>query len=268
MPDGYIKTSEEIKIMAEGGKLLGRILKDALRKAEPGLSTLEIDGWIDKGIASAGGAPSFKLVPRYLWASCTGLNDEIVHSIPKKDRIIKEGDLLKIDLGMLWKGFHTDLAWTVVVGNKAKKQPASTQRGEQSNKERFLEAGQKALEEAKKVAKAGNRVGHISQKIQEIIETAGYHPVEVLTGHGIGRRLHEDPLIPGVLKGSLEKTPILREGMTIAIEIIYNQGRGEAVLGNDGWTVSSKDGKISGLFENTIAVTDREPLILAGGFLC
>ncbi len=258
MPDGNIKTSEEIKIMAEGGKLLSHILKDVLKRIEVGLSTLEIDCWIDKEIISAGGAPSFKLVPRYHWASCIGLNDEVVHSIPKKNRIIKEGDLLKIDLGMLWKGFQSDLAWTVLVSGKE----AIRQLAEQSSKEDFLLAGKKALKEAIKVARNGNRVGHISQKIQEVIETAGYHPVEALTGHGIGRKMHEDPLIPGVLKGNLEKTPILTAGMTIAIEIIYSKGEGEIVLENDGWTVSTKDGKISGLFENTIAVTNGEPLAL------
>jgi len=208
---------------------------------------LEIDRWIDEGIAFVGGTPSFKLVPRYHWASCVGLNDEVVHSIPKENKIIKKGDLLKIDLGMLWRGFQSDMAWTIKV-------PSGT--------DPFLEAGKKALKEAIKVARAGNRVGHISQKIQEVIETAGYRPVEALTGHGIGRKMHEDPLIPGVLKGKLEETPLLRSGMTIAIEVIYNQGEEKIVLENDGWTVSTKDGKISGLFENTIAITNSEPLAL------
>ncbi|MGB9637400.1 MAG: M24 family metallopeptidase, partial [Microgenomates group bacterium] len=120
----------------------------------------------------------------------------------------------------------------------------------------------KALEQAIKVALPGNRVGHISQKIQEIIEGAGYYPVPVLTGHGIGRKLHEEPFVPGVLFEKIEKTPALVVGMTLAIEIIYGLGTGEVVLKNDGWTVCTKDGKIAGLFEKTIAITENGPLIL------
>jgi len=246
------KTPAEIKIMAEGGKRLGRVLDDVFIKIRPGLSTLEIDSWIENGILAAGGAPSFKLVPRYHWASCIGVNTEVVHSIPKKEKVIKEGDLVKIDLGMLWQGFNTDLSWTVIV--------QSTECKVQSTK--FLEAGEKALAEAIKVAKLGNRIGHISQKIQEIIEKAGFRSVEALTGHGIGLKLHEEPMVPGVLKGSLEKTIELKLGMTLAIEVIYAEKSPEIVLENDGWTISTRDGKMSGLFEKTIAITGEGPLIL------
>lgn len=257
MPKISIKSPEEISIMAEGGKILGTILTEVLDKIETGLSTFEIDCWIDNKIVQAGGEPSFKLVPRYHWASCIGLNDEVVHGIPSKDKILKEEDLLKIDLGMLWKGFHTDLSWTILVESKEIK--PSIQNDE---KVRFIASGEKALVEAIKVAKEGNRIGHISQKIQEIIESQGYHPVEILTGHGIGRKLHEEPLIPGVLCQALELTPKLVPGMALAIEVIYNQGNPEVVLENDGWTVSTKDGKMAGLFEKTIAITGSEPLVL------
>lgn len=252
----FLKSPEEIKIMAEGGKRLGRILDDVLKKIRPGLSTLEIDSWIESGIIAAGGAPSFKLVPRYHWASCVGINSEVVHSIPKKEKVIKEGDFLKIDLGMLWQDFNTDLSWTVFVKNP-KSDPAAAGRNP-----KFLEAGEKALEEAIKVAKLGNRIGHISQKIQEIIEKAGFRPVEVLTGHGIGLKLHEEPMIPGVLKGSLEKTTELKLGMTLAIEVIYAEKSPMIVIENDGWTISTRDGKMSGLFEKTIVITGEGPLIL------
>lgn len=254
MPRISLKSAGQISLMAEGGKILGQILDEVLEKVTPGISTWEIDNWVEGRIASAGAVPSFKSVPHYHWASCVGLNEEVVHSIPKKDKVVKEGDLLKIDLGMLWKTFHTDLAWTTIVQSSKYKV--------QSYQQKFLETGKKALEEAIKMAVPGNRVGHISQKIQEIIQEAGYSPVEILTGHGIGRNLHEEPLIPGILKGRLSNTPELKPGMTLAIEIIYNLGGPEVILEEDGWTLCSKDGKIAGLFEKTIAVTESMPLIL------
>jgi len=253
MPKISLKTPEEIKIMAEGGTKLGRVLDEVLTKIKPGLSTWKIDHWIEKGILLAGGKPAFKMVPNYYWASCTGINEEVVHSIPKKEKILKDGDVLKIDLGMLWRGFNSDLSWTVEV----KKDPRSTTRDEE-----FLKTGEKALAEAIKTAKLGNRIGHISQKIQETVGKAGFCPVEVLTGHGIGLKLHEEPMIPGVLRGSLEKTPELKLGMTLAIEVIYVEKSPEIVLENDGWTISTRDGKISGPFEKIISITVQGPLIL------
>jgi len=255
MPRVQLKSSEEIAIMAEGGKKLGEILAEVLGKIRPGLNTLEIDSWIEDRIVNAGGTPSFKMVPRYHWSSCVGLNEEVVHSVPKKDKIIKENDLLKIDLGMFWKGFHTDMAWTIQVQSSKFKV--------QSYLGKFLGTGERALREAIKVARVGNRVGHISRAIGEVIESEGYVPVKVLTGHGIGRKLHEEPMLPGFLKEKIENTPELKPGMTLAIEVIYNQGKSEVVVQDDGWTISTKDGKISGLFEQTIAITKSSPLILS-----
>jgi len=248
-----LKTKEEIAIMAEGGEALSEILWEALRIIKAGISTLEIDSFIDKKIVSFGGIPAFKKVPGYFWASCIGVNNEVVHSIPKKEKILKEGDLLKIDLGMNWRGFNTDLSWTTCVDGKGKKCDA---------KKNFLQAGKRALDEAIGVARAGNRVGHISQTIEKKITEAGYNPVKVLTGHGIGRKLHEEPMIPGILKGRIEDSPKLIPGMTLAIEVIYNEGESEVVLGDDNWTILTKDGKISGLFEKTIAIAENKPLIL------
>lgn len=243
-----LKTPQEVDIMAEGGQKLSLVLADILPKIKPSLNTLRLDSLIEKEIVRAGGLPSFKMVKGYHHASCIGLNNEVVHSIPVSDKFIKKGDLVKVDLGMFYKGFHTDLSWTVEV---------------ETNKYRgFLNAGKRALCEAVGVAKAGNRVGHISQQIQTVIEGAGFKPVKVLTGHGVGKRLHEDPLIPGYLKGSLENTVQLECGMTLAIEIIYTQGSSEVVLGADGWTISTKDGRMAGLFEKTIAINKSEPLVL------
>lgn len=267
-----LKSKEEIAIMAEGGEKLGSVLDSVLKNIKPGLTTLQIDEWIEEGIIKAGGKPSFKTVPNYYWSSCVGTNSEVVHSIPKKNKLIKEGDLLKVDLGMVWQNFHTDLAWTVLVGSKATRQID----GQQSSKDKkyegklkFLEAGEKALGEAIKVAVVGNRIGHISQKIEETVRGPGFSPVEILTGHGIGRKLHEEPLIPELVRGRIENTPLLVAGMTLAIEVIYNLGRAEVVLEDDGWTVGTKDGKISGLFERTIAITQSKPLVLTReSFVC
>lgn len=258
MPRISLKSEQQIALMAEGGEKLGQILTEVLGKVCLGISTLEIDSWIEDRIINVGGEPSFKSVPHYHWSSCVGLNNEVVHSIPTKDKILKEGDLLKIDLGMFWRTFHTDLAWTILVQSSIR-QPADKV---QSYQREFLNTGERALEEAIKVAVVGKRVGHISQRIQEVIESGGYYPVRVLTGHGIGRQLHEEPLIPGILQEKLVKTPKLVPGMTLAIEIIYGFGSGEVVLEDDGWTVCSKDGKIAGLFEKTIAITHNGPLIL------
>ena len=265
-----LKSEKQIAAMAEGGEKLGQILTEVLEKVTPGINTWEIDSWIEDRIVNVGGEPSFKTVPRYHWSSCVGLNQEVVHSIPKKDKILKEGDLLKIDLGMIWRTLHTDLAWTILVQSSKFKV--------QSCQREFLNTGERALEEAIKVAKPGNRVGHISGKIQEIVEGAGYQPVKILTGHGVGRKLHEDPLVPGILRGRVTDTPELIPGMTLAIEVIYGLGSGEVVLEDDGWTVSTKDGKIAGLFEKTIAITGNGPLILTplsgdgesrrGNFVC
>jgi len=255
-----LKTPQEIAIAAESGEILGRIMGEVFKKIKPRLNTLEINDWIEEKIIRNKAKPSFKLVPGYHWAACVGVNNEVVHSIPRKDKIIKEGDLLKIDAGVYWRGFHSDASWTTIVGN---------QKLDIRNL-KFLEAGKEALKKAIEAAKPGNRVGHISQAIQQTIQKAGYSPVEVLTGHGIGRKLHEEPFIPGVLKGDIGKTELIRPGMLLAIEVIYNQGKPEVVMEDDGWTISTKDGKMSGLFEETVAVGENGPLTLtrAGDFLC
>lgn len=255
----FLKTPKEIAIMAEGGKKLAGILTEVLQSVRPGISTLEIDSLIDQGIAKARAIPSFKTVPRYHWASCVGLNSEVVHSIPKKDKLVKVGDLVKVDTGLVWEGFHTDASWTVRI---QRTEDGRQKAEDRKQKDLFLETGKVALREAIAVAKPGRRIGDISQKIQEIVRQAGFTPVEVLTGHGIGRRLHEEPMIPCFLKENLKNTTELLPGMVLAIEVIYNQGSPDLVMEEDNWTISTKDGKMSGLFEETIAITENEPLIL------
>jgi len=250
-----LKTDEEIKIMVEGGRKLRLVLREIIKRAKPGITTLELDHYGEELIRKAGGRPSFKMVPKYNWATCMCVNKVVVHGIPN-NYPLKEGNVLGIDVGMYYKKFHTDTAWTIEI-SKSKYQKAK------SMKDNFLETGVKALEGAIETARVGNHIGHISRAIQETIEKQGYSVVRTLVGHGIGKVLHEPPEIPCFLRGEIEKTPKILSGMTLAIEVIYNQGKSEVSYENDdGWTIVTADGELSGLFERTIAVTKTGPIIL------
>jgi len=243
-----IKNDKEVKIMAEGGKKLWEVLDAVLENLRPGMTTLQLDRIAEEKILSLEAKPSFKMVPGYHWTTCITLNDEVVHGIPG-EKEIRARDVVGIDIGCYYQNFHTDKAVTVTVG-------------ENPPQAKFLQVGKMALEKAIEKARPGNYLGEISLTIQKIIETAGYSPVRVLTGHGVGRDLHEDPSIPCFLFGDVKKTLKLKAGMTLAIEVIYNQGSGDVVLRDDGWTIATQDGKISGLFEETVAVTTTGPLVL------
>lgn len=261
-----IKTQEEIKIMAEGGRILSKILAHLVKKAQPGITTRELDQEAEKEILATGGKPSFKIVPGYQFTTCLCVNDAIVHGLPTNYKL-KEGDALGIDVGIFYKGFHTDAAWTMVIrnqgsGRRDQKSLPPLRGVRNQGKIKFLEVGEKALEKAISVACEGNHVGDISQAIQETVEGADYSVVRALVGHGIGRKLHEDPQIPGFVVGQISVTPRLRAGMTLAIEVIYNMGNAEVIYKDDRWTVVTKDGKLSGLFEKTVAITKGEPIVL------
>ena len=246
----YIKSKKEISDMKKGGRILAYALEKVIEAIKPGVSGNELEKIASLQIEKEGGFPSFKNVNGYHHALCLSVNDAVVHGIPG-DYSLKEGDVIGIDCGVFYKGLNTDMSETVRVGEF---------KDDEINK--FLKVGKKALLEAIVEAKEGNRIGHISKKIQEIIEESGYSVVRTLVGHGVGRDLHEEPEIPGFLDKKVENTPLLKEGMTLAIEVIYNMGKSDVNRGPDGWTIKTKDGKISGLFERTIAVTKDGPLIL------
>lgn len=242
-----IKTQEEINIMAEGGKILGKIRETVARQIKAGMTTEEVDALADKMINDSGGKASFKMVPGYKHATCINLNDVVVHGIPGKQKI-NSGDKVGIDLGLFYKGWHTDTATSVVVGRSTNG---------------FLDVGRAGLKKAIEQAKPGKRIMDISKAMQETVEKAGYSAVTALTGHGIGRELHEQPPIPCFVLGEYKHSMVLVPGMVIAIEIMYNEGTSEVVYKNDdGWTIVTADGKISGLFEHTVAVTASGPVIL------
>ena len=241
-----LKTKSEIEMMKEGGRRLSEVMKETLSEVKPGKALFQINQKIEELILEKGGQPSFKMVPGYHWASCLNVNQGVVHGIPN-DYCLKKEDLLSLDIGFFFKGFHTDMATTLCVSE---------------GKETFLETGKRALRKAIEAAKVGNRVGHLSQAIEKELRANGLNPIEVLTGHGVGRKLHEAPHIPCLLWGPIESTPKLEVGMTLAVEVIYAQGSPEVVLAPDNWTIETADGKLAGLFEETIVIQPEKPLIL------
>ena len=252
-----IKTPQELESMRKGGKILADTLFAVLDKVAPGVSELELDAYAEELIRKKGGEPGFMKVPGYTHTVCMSTNNVVVHGIPSAYKL-KEGDIIGIDCGVFFEGLHTDMSETIRVSRQS-----SAVSRQQDEVDIFLATGKRALEQAILQAKVGNRVGHISRTIQEIIENAGYSVVRSLIGHGVGKKLHEEPEIPGFLSGSIEKTPLLKPGMTIAIEAIYNMGKHDVKYDrDDGWTIVTADGSLSGVFERTVAITDSGPLVL------
>ena len=249
-----IKTAAEIKIMAEGGARLARVREALVRAVGIGVTGLDLEKSANRLILAEGGTPSFAMVPGYVHATCINVNDVVVHGIPT-DYKFKVGDKVGFDVGMYYKGFHTDTSTTVAVGSKTHAVDAKMLR--------FLEAGRRALKRGIDQARVGKRILDISQAVQEEIEGAGYGAVRALTGHGVGRELHEEPAIPCFVMGSYNHSPKITVGMVLAIEVMYNEGTYEVAYKNtNGWTIVTADGKISGLLEETVAVTPNGPIVL------
>ncbi len=245
-----IKTPQEVKIMEKSGQMLSEAMWGLVKAIKPGMSEIELDVLAERLIKEKGGESGFKKVEGYKHTVCMSTNDVCVHGIPSNYKF-KNGDVVGIDCGVYYNGFHTDMSETVVIGGTSKQV------------EKFLNIGKKALEEGIKQAKVGNHVGDISKAIQDIVEAQnGYSVVRSLVGHGVGRELHEDPEIPGYIHGKIEKSPLLKEGMVIAIEVIYNMGKSDLTIDDDGWTLRTRDGSLSGLFERTIAITMAGPKVL------
>ncbi len=242
-----LKTKQEIAIMRQAGRISALAMAQVAKKIAPGVTTLELDNLVESIFKANGAESAFKKVEDYQYSICATPNDWVVHGIPDKTAL-KVGDIVGIDLGAYYQGFNSDMAQTFIVGKVA------------PEVERFLKIGEETLKNAIAQAKVGNFVGDISATIQEGIEGAGYSVVKELVGHGVGRVLHEDPMIPG--RGKKGTGKVLEEGLVIAVEIIYNQGKPQVVLLDDGWTIASGDGSLGGLFERTIAITSNGPVIL------
>ncbi len=245
-----VKTSEEIETVKQAAEISREAMQAALAKIKPGATKKDLNDAAAKVILERGAKEGFKTVDNYGFATCVTVNDEVVHGIPNAD-VLNEGDIVSIDLGAQLGGLHTDCSTTVGVGKIA------------PDAQKFLDVGKKALKLAIAEAQDGTHVGDISNAIQEVVEKAGYSVVKELTGHGIGTKLHEEPMIPGV--GKRNSGPILKSGQTVAIEVIYAMGGDEIVYKNDdGWTISSADKSLTGLFEETILITNGEPIVLTG----
>jgi methionyl aminopeptidase len=252
-----IKTPQELKIMQKSGSILADVLWEVLKHIKPGVSELEIDEMAERLIRERGGEPGFKKVKGYHHTICACTNEVVVHGIPSQYRF-KQGDIVCIDCGVFYQGYHSDMAETILIKNEKRKDKKDKE------KEYFLQIGKKALGAGIGQAIIGNRIGNISQVIQNIVEKdGGYSIVRSLIGHGVGKELHEDPEVPGFLDQPIVRTPKLVEGMTIAIEVIYNMGRADVVYtGTDDWTIKTADGSLSAVFERTVAITKNGPLVL------
>jgi len=246
------KSIEELAIMTEGGSKLGRVKTALKKKVKIGVNAAQIETLAQKLIKDEGGEPSFQKVPGYKWATCVNINEGVVHGIPRKEIVFKKGDIVSVDVGMYYRGFHTDTSFSL--GLEVDRE-----------KERFLSVGKRALKAAIIKAKAGGKIYDISESIEHIIKEAGFTPIQDLVGHGVGRQLHEEPQIPCFVRGEKGESPKVPIGATLAIEVMYTMGKKDLVIGSDGWTIATRDAKIAALFEETVAVTAGGPLILTEG---
>lgn len=229
--------------MTRGGAILGQVRQALYNFSQVGVTPHEIELEARRLIKSLGGELSFTKVPGYRWATCVNINSGIVHGLPTSTLPLHNGDLLTVDVGVYYRGFHTDAAFSKVVGS-----PTPT-------KTRFLQAGILGLKNALSVIKPGAHIGEIGNAMTSTITPYGYSCTRELTAHGVGRELHEDPMISNLATPSPYKTPIITLGQTLAIEIIYVEGKPELILEEDGWTITVKDGTLSAVFEETVAVT-------------
>ena len=251
-----VRSEEELKLIRESGHITSEALKKVLDNLKIGVTGLELDKLAENEIKKMGGESSFKTVEGYSHTICITFNEQVVHGLPTNREIMK-GDIVSIDLGTVYKGWHSDSAWSVLMSGSVAQ---SISESERSKKEKFLRVGEEALWMGIKQAIEGNRVGDISSAIQQKVESGGYSVVRSLVGHGVGKSLHEEPEVPGYGKAS--KGLELQVGMTLAIEVIYTEGRYEVILDKDGWTISTRDGSLSGLFEMSVVVGRKEAEVI------
>ena len=244
-----IKSSREIELMREAGRLLEITHKEMEKALRPGMSTWEINKIGEDVIRSFGCIPSFLNYNGYPASICVSVNDEVVHGIPSREHIVKEGDIVSLDAGLIYQGYHADAARSHIVGGTG---------SEEARK--LIEVTRQSFFEGLKYAKAGNHLHEISAAIGAYAESFGYGVVRDLVGHGIGTHLHEDPQIPNYAQR--RRGLRLAAGMTLAIEPMINTGTWKVCWLDDDWTVVTEDGSLSAHYENTVLITDGEPEIL------
>jgi len=246
-----LKTEEELEVMRENGRILAEVLHALCSEVKPGKDTLFFDRLAEEMIKESGGEPAFKVFAGFPGTINASINEEIVHGIPSKERVLREGDILSIDIGIFRNGFVADMATTVPVGEVS---PAAR---------RLLEVGERSLWEGIKQVRIGHRLSDISHAIGSFVEKAGYHVVREYVGHGVGRALHEEPQIPNY--GPPGRGIRLRAGMTLAIEPMVKTDDLPTKVKGDRWTVVTASGGLSVHFEHTVAVTEDGPEVLTRG---
>lgn len=243
-----LRTQREIGKLKDATRISAEALRVAGEACKSGVTTWEVDKVVEKFIVSQGAEPSFLNYQGFPASSCISVNDTIIHGIPSKDIVLKDGDIVSVDVGAKYNGYHGDNAFTFKVGNVSK------------DVEQLLETTEKALYCGIAQAIVGNRVGDISHAIEEAVSPYGYGIVKEFVGHGVGKNLHEEPEIPNF--GPAGRGPRLMAGMVIAIEPMINQVSGGIKHCSDGWTIKTADGKPSAHFEHTVLITQNEPIIL------
>ncbi len=254
-----IKTEQEIKTMHEGGKILAEILKKLSEAVRPGMTTNYLDELARELVLLYGAKPSCLGYNGYPAALCTSVNDEIVHAVPS-GRVLKEGDLLKLDMGVLHKGFHTDSALTLLVSQNDKVIHKTTSQVVYQQAQKLINVTREALNIGISKAKIGHTLGDIGSAVQKYVEQNGFNVVRDLVGHGIGRNLHEPPQIPNY--GEVGKGEKIKAGMVIAIEPMVVIGDWRIKNGKDGFGFITKDGGLAAHFEHTVAIVENGPVIL------
>ncbi|MBE6124494.1 MAG: type I methionyl aminopeptidase [Erysipelotrichaceae bacterium] len=243
-----LRTDKEIKLLREAGRIVALTHEELKKHIKPGISTLELDLIAEKTIRKYNAKPSFKGLYGFPGSVCISVNEEILHGIPSKTKILKEGDIVTIDIGACYKGYHGDSAWTYPVGEISEEA------------KRLLRINEEALYKGLEQALPGKRLGDIGFAISNHVLENGYTMTKDYTGHGVGREVHEDPVVPNY--GNAGKGMLLKPGLVIAVEPMVNQGREELRTLDNDWTVVTVDGKLSAHFEHTIAITDKGYIIL------
>ena len=243
-----LKTSRELSIMRKAGQISQKALRLAGEAVEPGVSTWELDKIVRQYIESMGATPSFLHYNGFPASACISVNNVVIHGIPSKSTILKRGDIVGIDVGACYQGFHGDNAWTFPCGEVSEEARA------------LLEATEQGLYRGIEQALPGNRLGDIGHAVQEYVEARNYSVVREFVGHGVGAKLHEDPSVPNY--GTPGRGVRLLPGMTIAIEPMVNQGKAPVRILDDGWTTVTQDGSLSAHFEHTVAITPDGPVLL------
>lgn len=246
-----IKSPREIEYMRTAGRILSEVLEAMMDYVKPGMTTQELNDYGHRLIKKSGCRPNFLNYQGFPGSFCLSINEEVVHGMPSRSRVLKEGDLLSIDGGLIYQGFHSDAARSLIVGGMDKAEPEVL---------KLMDVTEESFFRGITQAVAGNYLYDISNAIADYVEPFGYGIVQELTGHGIGRHLHEDPSIPNFRQGS--RGIRLKTGMTLAVEPMIALGTWEVDFWDDGWTCTTKDKKVASHYENTILVTEGEPEIL------